>query len=344
MCRSFLQPYVAKENIANSLNYKQDNYQFYSRFNQGVCTISLPDVAFSSKGNFEKFWQIFDERLELCHRALQIRHNRLLGKSSDMAPILWQNGAFARLAPEEKIDKLLFNDYSSISLGYGGLYECVKYMTGHSHTDGNGGKAFAIQIMQHMNDMCKKWKAEENIGYSVYSTPMESTTYKFAKCLKARFGNDIFEKLDGEDRNYITNSYHVPVFENIDAFDKLALEAEFQKLATGGAISYIEAPNLQKNVEVVETVIKYIYDTIMYAELNLKLDTCLKCNFEGEMPMTELPGKKYKWTCPVCGNDDPTYMINTRRTCGYLGSFGYNDGRLGDIHDRVLHLDNKEAE
>jgi len=342
-CRSALTPDRFSEkygNIAKAKNYVEGKHKYSGRFNQGVVTISLPDVAFSSKGNMDAFWKIFDERLELCHRALKCRHERLKGKLSDMAPILWQYGALARLDKHEKIDELLYHGYSTISLGYAGLYECVKYMTGHSHTDGNGGKTFGLQVMQHMNDACNKWKAEEDIDYSIYGTPLESTTYKFAKCLKARFGADVFEKLDGHDRNYITNSYHVPVFENIDAFDKLALESEFQALSPGGAISYIETPNLQNNIEAVLEVIKFIYNNIMYAELNTKSDYCQKCGYDGEILLDD----DLNWYCPQCGNRDKDFLNVARRTCGYIGQHYWNKGRTQEIKDRVLHLDNKEAE
>ena len=339
-CRSALTPdRFSKKlgNIANAKNYVEGQPKYSGRFNQGVVTISLPDIAFSSKGNMNEFWKIFDERLELCHRALRCRHERLLNRTSDMAPILWQDGALARLEPGEKINKLLYDGYSTISLGYGGLYECVKYMTGESHTA--GGKEFGLQVMQKLNDACNKWKAEENIDYSVYGTPLESTTYKFAKCLKKRFGDDIFIKLDGKDRDYITNSYHVPVFEDIDAFEKLLVESECQKLSPGGAISYIETPNLQNNVEAVLQVIKFIYDNIMYAELNTKSDYCSKCGFDGEIVIDE----NMEWYCHKCGNRDHDFLHVARRTCGYIGSNFWNKGRTNEIKDRVLHLDNKEV-
>ena len=336
-CRSFLTPDRFSDrlgNIANAGNYEEGKRKYYGRFNQGVVTINLPDVAFSSKGNLEDFWNIFDARLELCHRALQLRHKRLLGRYSDMAPILWQDGALARLGKHERIDKLLFDGYSTISLGYGGLYECVKYMTGHSQTDGAEGERFGLEVMQHMNDACAKWKAEENIDYSLYGTPMESTTYKFAKCLKKRFGDDVFVKLDGKDRSYITNSYHVPVFEEIDAFSKLALEAKFQKLSPGGAISYIETSSLVGNPEAVLQVMRFIYDNIMYAELNTKSDYCQECGYDGEMRIDE----SMHWYCPNCGNRDQSRMNVARRTCGYIGSQFWNYGRTQEIKDRVIHL------
>ena len=341
-CRSFLTPDRTSPklgNIANAGNYVEGKHKYYGRFNQGVVTINLPDVAFSSKGDMNKFWEIFDDRLELCHRALQCRHRRLLGTPSDAAPILWQDGALARLQPDETIDKLLFDGYSTISLGYGGLYECVKYITGHSHTDGAQGREFGLKVMQHMNDMCAKWKQAENIDYSIYGTPMESTTYKFAKCLKKRFGDDIFVKLDGKDRNYITNSYHVPVFEEIDAFDKLGKEAEFQKLSPGGAISYIETSNLTKNPEAVIEVMKFIYNNIMYAELNTKSDYCQKCGYTGEILIDD----NLEWYCPNCGCRDHNFLNVARRTCGYIGSNFWNKGRTDEIKNRVLHLDNKEC-
>lgn len=336
-CRSFLTPDRFSDklgNVANAGNYEKGKHKYYGRFNQGVVTINLPDVAFSSKGNIEDFWNIFDARLELCHRALQLRHKRLLGRCSDMAPILWQDGALARLGKHEKIDKLLFDGYSTISLGYGGLYECVKYMTGHSQTDGAEGERFGLEVMKHMNDACNKWKADENIDYSLYGTPMESTTYKFAKCLKKRFGDDVFVKLDGKDRAYLTNSYHVPVFEDIDAFSKLSLEAKFQRLSPGGAISYIETSSLVGNTEAVLEVMKFIYNNIMYAELNTKSDYCQECGYDGEMKIDE----NMNWYCPCCGNRDQSKMNVARRTCGYIGSQFWNYGRTQEIKDRVIHL------
>ena len=322
-CRSFLTPYVDPET---------GKPKYYGRFNQGVVTINLVDVALSSKGNFEKFWKIFDERLALCHRALQARHKRLLGTPSDAAPILWQYGALARLKKGEKIDKLLFGGYSTISLGYAGLYECVKYMTGKSHTDA-GAKPFALSVMQHMNDKCNAWKKAENMDYSLYGTPLESTTYKFAKCLQKRFG--IVEGIT--DKNYITNSYHVHVSEHIDAFTKLKFEADFQRLSPGGAISYVEVPNMQDNLEAVMSVLQFIYDNIMYAELNTKSDYCQVCGYDGEIKIVEDDGKLV-WECPKCGNRDQNKLNVARRTCGYIGTQFWNQGRTQEIKDRVLHL------
>ena len=322
-CRSFLTPYVDPET---------GKPKYYGRFNQGVVTINLVDVALSSEGNFEKFWKIFDERLDLCHRALQARHKRLLGTPSDAAPILWQYGALARLKKGEKIDKLLFGGYSTISLGYAGLYECVKYMTGKSHTDA-GAKPFALSVMQHMNDKCNEWKKAENIDYSLYGTPLESTTYKFAKCLQKRFG--IVPGIT--DKNYITNSYHVHVSETIDAFTKLKFESEFQKLSPGGAISYVEVPNMQDNLEAVMSVLQFIYDNIMYAELNTKSDYCQCCGYDGEIKIVEDDGKLV-WECPKCGNRDQNKLNVARRTCGYIGTQFWNQGRTQEIKDRVLHL------
>ena len=322
-CRSFLTPYVDPET---------GKPKYYGRFNQGVVTINLVDVALSSGGNFEKFWKIFDERLALCHRALQARHQRLLGTPSDAAPILWQYGALARLKKGEKIDKLLFGGYSTISLGYAGLYECVKYMTGKSHTDA-GAKPFALSVMQHMNDKCNEWKKAENMDYSLYGTPLESTTYKFAKCLQKRFG--IVPGIT--DKNYITNSYHVHVSEHIDAFTKLKFESEFQKLSPGGAISYVEVPNMQDNLEAVMSVLQFIYDNIMYAELNTKSDYCQCCGYDGEIKIVEDDGKLV-WECPKCGNRDQNKLNVARRTCGYIGTQFWNQGRTQEIKDRVLHL------
>ena len=322
-CRSFLTPYVDPET---------GKPKYYGRFNQGVVTINLVDVALSSKGNFEKFWKIFDERLALCHRALQTRHKRLLGTPSDAAPILWQYGALARLKKGEKIDKLLFGGYSTISLGYAGLYECVKYMTGKSHTDA-GAKPFALSVMQHMNDKCNAWKKAENIDYSLYGTPLESTTYKFAKCLQKRFG--IVPGIT--DKNYITNSYHVHVSEQIDAFTKLKFESDFQRLSPGGAISYVEVPNMQDNLEAVISVLQFIYDNIMYAELNTKSDYCQVCGYDGEIKIVEDDGKLV-WECPKCGNRDQNKLNVARRTCGYIGTQFWNQGRTQEIKDRVLHL------
>ena len=322
-CRSFLTPYVDPET---------GKPKYYGRFNQGVVTINLVDVALSSGGNFEKFWKIFDERLDLCHRALQARHKRLLGTPSDAAPILWQYGALARLKKGEEIDKLLFGGYSTISLGYAGLYECVKYMTGKSHTDA-GAKPFALSVMQHMNDKCNAWKKAENMDYSLYGTPLESTTYKFAKCLQKRFG--IVKGIT--DKNYITNSYHVHVSEPIDAFTKLKFEADFQRLSPGGAISYVEVPNMQDNLEAVMSVLQFIYDNIMYAELNTKSDYCQVCGYDGEIKIVEDDGKLV-WECPKCGNRDQNKLNVARRTCGYIGTQFWNQGRTQEIKDRVLHL------
>ena len=336
-CRSFLTPdrSMSLGNIAKAKNYVEGKGKYYGRFNQGVVTINLPDVALSSDGDMDKFWKIFDERLDLCHKALQIRHKRLSNVTSDVAPILWQHGALARLDKGESIHELLHHGYSTISLGYAGLYECVKFMTGNSHTDNGDGKDFALAVMQHLNDKCTEWKKEEDIDYSVYGTPIESTTYKFAKCLRERFGT-----IKGiTDKNYITNSYHVPVFEEIDAFSKLKLESEFQKLSPGGAISYVETPNLQGNLEAVIQVIKFIYDNIMYAELNTKSDYCQKCGYDGEIMLDE----DLEWYCPNCGNRDHNTLNVARRTCGYIGTNFWNKGRTQEIKERVLHLDNKVA-
>ena len=335
-CRSFLTPDrftdTGIENIAEAKNYIPGRHRYYGRFNQGVVTLNLPDIALSSGGDYDKFWKIMDERLDLCYRALKCRHERLKGTVSDVAPILWQYGALARLKKGETIDKLLYNGYSTISLGYAGLYECVKYMTGKSHTD-NEAKPFALQVMQHMNDACAKWKAKDNIDFSLYGTPIESTTYKFAKCLQKRFG-----VIPGvTDKNYITNSYHVHVTEPIDAFTKLKFESEFQALSPGGAISYVEVPNMQHNIEAVMEVIKCIYDTILYAELNTKSDYCQVCGYDGEIQIVEDDGKLV-WECPQCGNRDETKLNVVRRTCGYLGSNFWNQGRTQEIKDRVLHL------
>ena len=321
-CRSFLTPYVDEEGKP----------KYYGRFNQGVVTINLPDVALSSGGNIEKFWRIFDERLELCHRALMCRHERLKGTLSDAAPILWQYGALARLEKGEPIDKLLFGGYSTISLGYAGLYECVKYMTGRSHTDPSA-TPFALEVMQHMNDACKRWKAQHNIDFSLYGTPLESTTYKFAKCMQKRFG--IVPGIN--DKGYITNSYHIHVTEEIDAFSKLAFEAQFQQLSPGGAISYVEVPDMQQNLEAVLQVMKFIYDNIMYAELNTKSDYCQECGWDGEIEIVEEDGKLI-WRCPKCGNTDQNKMNVARRTCGYIGTQYWNQGRTQEIKERVLHL------
>lgn len=322
-CRSFLTPYVDEDGKP----------KYYGRFNQGVVTLNLVDIACSSEGDQDRFWQIFDERLELCHDALMYRHKRLLGTPSDVAPILWQNGALARLKKGEKIDKLLFGGYSTISLGYAGLYECTRYMTGKSHTD-EDGRTFAMAVMQHMNDACKKWKQEHNIDFSVYGTPLESTTYKFAKCLQERFG-----LIPGvTDKNYITNSYHVHVTEEINAFDKLKFEAPFQKLSPGGAISYVEVPNMQNNIDAVLSVMQYIYENIMYAELNTKSDYCQCCGYEGEIEIVTDKHGKLIWRCPNCGNEDQNKMNVARRTCGYIGTQFWNQGRTQEIKERVLHL------
>ena len=325
-CRSFLTPYI---------DPKTNKPKYYGRFNQGVVTLNLVDIACSSGGDMDKFWKIFDERLELCYRALMCRHNRLKGTLSDAAPILWQYGALARLEKGEKIDKLLYGGYSTISLGYAGLYECTRYMTGKSHTDDEGGgKAFALSVMQHLNDACNKWKKQENIDFSIYGTPLESTTYKFAKCLQKRFG--IIKGVT--DKNYITNSYHVHVSEPIDAFTKLKFESEFQRLSPGGAISYGEVPNMQQNIPAVLQVMQYIYDNIMYAELNTKSDYCQCCGYDGEIKIVENADGKLIWQCPNCGNTDQDKMNVARRTCGYIGTQYWNQGRTQEIKDRVLHL------
>ncbi|MBO5530794.1 MAG: anaerobic ribonucleoside-triphosphate reductase [Bacilli bacterium] len=337
-CRSFLTPdrSMSLGNISKAKNYVEGKGKYYGRFNQGVVTINLPDIALTSGKDMDIFWKVFDERMELCHRALQIRHKRLSKVTSDVAPILWQHGALARLEKGESIHELLHHGYSTISLGYAGLYECVKYMTGHSHTDNGKGKEFGLEVMQKLNDYCAKWKAEEDIDYSVYGTPIESTTYKFAKCLRDRFG-----KIKGiTDRDYITNSYHVPVFEEIDAFTKLRLESEFQKLSPGGAISYIETPNLENNLETVMEVIKFIYDNIMYAELNTKSDYCQECGYTGEILIDD----DMEWYCPNCGNRDHNKLNVARRTCGYIGSNFWNKGRTQEIKERVIHIDNKDEE
>ncbi len=336
-CRSFLTPDrftdVGVGNIAHAKNWVKDKHKYYGRFNQGVVTINLVDVALSSKGNIKDFWNILEERLDICHTALRARHERLLGTQSDVAPILWQNGALARLKKGETIDKLLYSGYSTISLGYAGLYEMTKYMTGESHTE-SSGREFALSVMQRLNDKCSEWKANENIDYSVYGTPLESTTYKFAKCLQNRFG-----KLDGvTDRNYITNSYHVHVAENIDAFSKLKFESDFQRLSPGGAISYVEVPNMQNNIEAVLSIIQFIYDNTMYAELNTKSDYCHCCGFDGEIKIVTDEDGKLIWECPDCGNRDQDKMNVARRTCGYIGTQFWNQGRTQEIADRVLHL------
>ena len=334
-CRSFLTPDRSGNgfnNVANALNYDPNKPKYYGRFNQGVVTINLPDVALSSHQDMDKFWKIFDERLELCHRALLCRHERLMGTLSDAAPILWQYGALARLKKGETIDKLLVGGYSTISLGYAGLYECVKYMTGHSHTE-KEGTPFAMAVMQRMNDKCAEWKAESDIDFSLYGTPLESTTYKFAKCLQRRFG--IIPGVT--DKGYITNSYHVHVSEEIDAFDKLKFEGMFQQLSPGGAISYVEVPNMQDNLKAVIRVMQYIYDNIMYAELNTKSDYCQVCGYDGEIKIVEDDGKLV-WECPKCGNRDQNKLNVARRTCGYIGTQFWNQGRTQEIKDRVLHL------
>ena len=335
-CRSFLTPDRSGngwDNIANAGNYEPGKPKYYGRFNQGVVTINLVDVALSSGRDMGKFWEIFEERLELCHRALQCRHERLKGTLSDAAPILWQYGALARLDKGEPIDKLLYGGYSTISLGYAGLYECVKYMTGKSHTD-EEAKPFALAVMQKMNDKCLQWKTAENIDYSLYGTPLESTTYKFAKCLQKRFG-----VIPGiTDKSYITNSYHVHVCEEIDAFTKLSFEAQFQQLSPGGAISYVEVPNMQQNIDAVLEVMQYIYDNIMYAELNTKSDYCQACGYDGEISIQEDTDGKLIWVCPQCGNTDQSKMNVARRTCGYIGTQYWNQGRTQEIKDRVLHL------
>ena len=336
-CRSWLTQDSCNENIANALNYdKHKGHKYYGRFNQGVVTINLPDVALSSGGDMKLFWELLNDRCELCHKALRIRHERLRGTSSDVAPILWQDGAFARLAPHETIDKLLYSGYSTLSLGYAGLYECVKYMTGHSHTD-EKGKSFGLDVMKYLNNMCDKWKNEENIAYSLYGSPIESTTYKFAKCLKKRFG-----EIEGiTNHNYITNSYHVNVREEIDPFTKLQLESEFQKLSLGGAISYIEAGDLSNNISAVMSILKYLYNTMIYAEINFKSDYCQVCNYEGEIDIIDRDGELY-WRCPNCGNEDKTKMNVARRTCGYLGTNYWNQGRTQEIKERYVHLDDHE--
>lgn len=341
-CRSFLTPDRFTDagigNIANALNYKEGEHKYYGRFNQGVVTINLPDVALSSGGNFEEFWNLLHKRLELCHKALRFRHERLLGTPSDVAPILWQHGAFARLKKGERIDELLLHGYSTISLGYAGLYECVKYMTNESHSSGKG-KEFGLAVMKALNDACAEWKRAEDIDYSVYGTPIESTTYKFAKCLKNRFG--IIK--DITDHDYITNSYHINVREKIDPFEKLTIESEYQELSPGGAISYIETPNLTNNPKAIITVMQHIYENIMYAELNTKSDYCQVCGYDGEIKIIDVDGK-LEWECPKCGNRDQNKMNVARRTCGYIGSHFWNAGRTEEIRDRVVHLDNLEYE
>lgn len=330
-CRSFLTPYVDENG----------NPKYWGRFNQGVVTINLADIALSSEGDYEKFWEIFNERTELCHKALKIRHERLEGSISDIAPILWRYGALARLKSGEKIDRLLHNGYSTISLGYAGLYECVKFMTKHSHTDNGIGEKFGLEVMQALNNQCNRWKTEENIDYSLYGTPMESGTYKFAKSLKKRFGENIFIDMDGKDRDYITNSYHIPVFEEIDPFEKLAIESKFQKLSPGGAISYIECADLTNNIGAVLEVLKFIYDNIMYAELNTKSDYCQECGYNGEIKIID-EDNSLIWECPNCRNRDKNKMNVARRTCGYIGTQFWNQGRTDEILNRFVHLDNHE--
>lgn len=333
-CRSFLTPDRCSENYAKALNYDNAAGKYYGRFNNGVTTINLADVAFSSEGNFDEFWRLMEERTELCHKGLKARIKRLEKVTSDVAPILWQNGAFARLEKGESIKELLHHGYSTASLGFAALYECVKYMTGHSHSDGAEGEKFGLEVMEFLNAKCNQWKQEEDIDYSVYGTPIESTTYKFASNLKRRFGDDIFIKLDGHDRNYITNSYHIPVFEKIDAFNKLTIESKFQRLAPGGAISYIETSNLTGNPDAVEQVIQFIYNNIMYAELNTKSDYCQVCGYDGEILIDD----NMEWYCPNCGNRDQHKMNVARRTCGYIGSHFWNYGRTQEIKERVVHL------
>ena len=340
-CRSFLTPDNIEGNPANALDYEPDKPKYYGRFNCGVCTVNLADIAFSSKGDYDAFWKIFQERTELCHLALRTRVKRIENAPSDVAPILWQHGGLARLEKGESIKPLIYGGYSTVSLGYAALYECVKYMTGHSHTEPEG-REFGLKVMQALNDKCAQWKNEENIGYSLYGTPIESTTYKFAKCLKKRFGTDIFTELDGKDRNYITNSYHVPVFEEITPFDKLEKEAEFQKLSPGGAISYIETADLTHNIEAVEQVMQFIYDHIMYAELNTKSDYCQVCGYDGEIKIIDEGGKLH-YQCPNCGNTDSHKMNVARRVCGYISTTIPNQGRLDEIAHRVVHLDTKEC-
>lgn len=337
-CRSFLTPDRIKGNPAKALNYIEGKPKYYGRFNCGVDTVNLVDAALSSGKDFEKFWDILNERCELCHEGLKVRIKRLLNVTSDVAPILWKHGALARLDPGESLFNLVHGGYATASLGYAGLYECVKYMTGESHTQ-DAGKAFGLRVMQFLNDKCAEWKKEEDIDYSLYGSPIESTTYKFAKNLKKRFGDDVFVQIDGRDRDYITNSYHVPVFEEIDAFEKLEKESEFQKLSPGGAISYVETPNLSNNIEAVLEIIKFIYDHIVYAEINTKSDYCQVCGFDGEMQIAD----DMDWYCPNCGNRDHDKLNIARRTCGYIGTNFWNKGRTNEIKERVLHLDNKDV-
>lgn len=338
-CRSFLTPDRCVENYAKAKNYKKGVSKYWGRFNMGVTTINLVDVALSSNKDLDKFWQLMNERCELCHKGLQARIERLETVTSDVAPILWQNGAFARLNKGEKLHDLIHHGYSTASLGFAGLYECVKYMTNHSLADGDIGEQFGLKVMAFLNDKCNQWKADEDIDYSVYGSPIESTTYKFAKCLKKRFGDDVFEKLDGHDRNYITNSYHIAVFEPIDAFSKLAIESKFQKLSPGGAISYVEVPNLQNNIPAVLQLMEFIYNNIMYAELNTKSDYCQVCGYDGEIQIVEDENGKLDWECPNCGNRDHNKLNIARRTCGYIGSNFWNQGRTQEIKERCLHLD-----
>lgn len=335
MCRSALSPYYDENG----------NAKFYGRFNKGVVTINLVDLALSSNGVPDTFWKLFDERTELCHKALLCRYENLKGTTTDVAPILWEHGAYARLPKGSTIDSLLVGGYSSISLGYAGLYECVKYMTGHSHSDEGIGEDFGLQVMKALNDKCDEWNEQLNLGFGIYGTPIETTTYKFAKLAKERFGDDVFVKLDGVDRDYITNSYHIPVFEQIDAFEKLRIESKFQSLSKGGSISYIECPNLENNVGAALEVIKFIYDNNMYAELNTKSDYCQKCGYDKEIELIDKDNKLI-WRCPNCGNTDVRTMEITRRTCGYKGTArnGWNQGRLDEIKNRVMHLDDIESE
>lgn len=339
-CRSFLTPDRIEGNPANALNYDPNKGKYWGRFNMGVCTVNLFDAALSSNRNEGEFWKLLDDRCELCHTGLKVRINRLASATSDVAPILWQHGALARLQPHEKLEKLVYGGYSTASLGYAALYECVKYMTGLNLTD-KEGEAFGMRVMNFLNDKCAKWKKEENIDYSVYGTPLETTTYKFAKMAKKKFGDDVFVNLDGHDRDYVTNSSHTPVFQNIDAFDKLDIDGKFQELSPGGNVIYIETPNLQNNIEAILEVIKYMYDHTMYGELNTKSDYCMNCGYDGEIVVVE-DEKTHKlvWECPNCKNRDQNKMQVTRRTCGYLGSHYWNQGRTDEIRSRVLHLDN----
>lgn len=339
-CRSFLTPDRIEGNPANALNYDPNKGKYWGRFNMGVCTVNLFDAALSSNRNEGEFWKLLDDRCELCHTGLKVRINRLASATSDVAPILWQHGALARLQPHEKLEKLVYGGYSTASLGYAALYECVKYMTGLNLTD-KEGEAFGMRVMNFLNDKCAKWKKEENIDYSVYGTPLETTTYKFAKMAKKKFGDDVFVKLDGHDRDYVTNSSHTPVFQNIDAFDKLDIDGKFQELSPGGNVIYIETPNLQNNIEAILEVIKYMYDHTMYGELNTKSDYCMNCGYDGEiMVVKDEKTHKLVWECPNCKNRDQNKMQVTRRTCGYLGSHYWNQGRTDEIRSRVMHLDN----